>query len=88
MFGQNAPRVWLMEAASRPLTRKIPACWTSAIKAVSSPFFTVTERVSTTSWKSPSSDFCRVFRSRATLGVHSLRKISGLFGASKDRSRT
>ncbi|MNF10890.1 hypothetical protein D3C80_2119690 [compost metagenome] len=70
MFGQNAPRVWLIDAGSRFLIRKIPACCTSAMKATSSPFFTVTDRVSTTSWKSPSRPFCLVFRSRATLGSH------------------
>ncbi|MNU08420.1 hypothetical protein D3C72_2544500 [compost metagenome] len=57
MFGQNAPRVWLIEASSRFLIRKIPACCTSAMNATSSPFFTVTDRVSTTSWKSFSNAF-------------------------------
>ncbi|MCY1410692.1 hypothetical protein D9M71_260630 [compost metagenome] len=77
-----------MLAGSRPLARKMPACCTSAMKAVSSLFFTVTETVSTTSKKSPSSCFWRVLRSMETLGCHSWRKISGVFGASKDRSRT
>src|SRR5471032_2426152 len=42
MFGQNAPRVWLIEASSRFLIRKIPACCTSAMNATSpfSPFLT------------------------------------------------
>ena len=86
MFGQNEPSVCALFWSGISPIAKIPACCTSQRNAVSSPSVAVTVTESTTSNTFSSSLLVLVSMSSLISGFHSLVKIAGAFGDSKEMS--